>query len=301
MLKTINITKPLMIGVEDLFLNNNDQRRLDHPKVGGVILFKRNFKDKKQITALCDHIHQINPEIIIGIDQEGGRVQRLDNEEFSQLRNLYDIAKDYANNKEETILLVQNHAQIMSSELKTIGIDLCFAPVIDLYHQKSQIIFKRSFSDNPEVVIALSDIYVNEMKKNGIIPVLKHFPGHGSVILDTHKETVIDHRNLNDLEKTDLKPFIYHAKNLNAIMASHMLLPKIDKKIVSFSNEWLQTILREKYGFKGIIFSDDLGMNAALNEVSNKKDCVIECLNAGCDIAILGNDFDVIDHVLMDL
>ncbi|MCF6776869.1 beta-N-acetylhexosaminidase [Thiotrichales bacterium 19X7-9] len=298
-LNHLHFSGPLMIGIESTTLSPDDQRRLLHTKVGGVILFARNFISKSQITKLCNHIHQLKPELIIGIDQEGGRVQRLKGDGFSNLPSLYSIGKHYTKNPQKTIEQIINHAKMMATELQQCDIDLSFAPVVDLYHKDSQVIGERAFSDQAGIVTELSKYYINTMLEVGIIPVIKHFPGHGSVTLDTHKETVSDLRDLKTIEAYDLKPYFYHIEQTNTpIMASHILLPKIDTQIASFSKHWLQTYLRGQLNFKGLIFSDDLGMQAAINAAKGRFNCIETSIACGCDIAIIGNDFDMIDSHL---
>ncbi|MCF6767452.1 beta-N-acetylhexosaminidase [Thiotrichales bacterium 19S11-10] len=289
-----------MIGIESTSLTKSDIKRIKNQQVGGVILFNRNYQSKEQITLLCEQIHQIKRDIIIGVDQEGGRVQRLNDSDFTKLQSLYSIGKNYNNNKQETIKKITDHAKIMASELKACGIDLCFAPVIDLYDKNSPIIGERAFSDNPDTVITLSNYYIQAMHQVGIIPVIKHFPGHGQLHYDTHLETVTDSRSLNEIEKTDLKPFIYYLINSNIpVMASHILLPKVDQSITSFSSFWLKSYIKEKHQYHGLIFSDDLGMKAALNEAKKlKRSCISLALDNGCDIAIIGNNFNLIDEYL---
>ncbi|MCF6765283.1 beta-N-acetylhexosaminidase [Thiotrichales bacterium 19S3-7] len=292
---------PLMIGIESTTLNQNDIKRLLHKKTGGVILFARNVVSKDQIAKLCQSIHQLKPHLIIGIDQEGGRVQRLKGEGFTDLVSLYSIGQHYTRNPEKIIKKTIEHAQIMASELKQCHIDLCFAPVVDLYNKDSQVIAERAFSNNPEIVTELSKYYISTMLDVGIIPVIKHFPGHGLINLDSHKDTVIDKRSFEQLTQADLKPYIYHIQHTHVpIMASHILLPKIDAQITSFSNYWLKSYLRQQLKFNGLIFSDDLGMQAAINAANGRLNCIKMALDNGCDVAIIGNDFEMIDNYLFD-
>jgi beta-N-acetylhexosaminidase len=275
----------LMIDIEGAALSSNDIKLIENPHVGGLILFERNFVSKNQLIDLCAQIKSVKKNILISIDQEGGRVQRL-RQEFTNLpsmQTLGDIADKTKNRS-----LLNDVGWLMASELIATGIDISFAPVIDADRQTSSIIGCRSFSETPEKVSQFAHEFINGMNKAGMQATGKHFPGHGSIEEDSHLTLPIDNRSLAQLMDHDLIPYFDLKDELGAIMCAHILFPKIDKTSAGFSPYWIQEILKKKIGFKGVIFSDDLSMKGASG--FSYVDRVRISLDAGCDMVLICNN-----------
>jgi len=276
----------IICGIASTQLTNDEVQVLSHPLVCGVILFKRNYKDYFQLKNLVSDLKkQFGDDFLICVDQEGGRVIRFD-KPFSQLPPLGELSQCNQSNPDLAKSFAHVHAWLMASELLSIDIDLSFSPVLDI-DNGSNVIGDRAFSSCPDEVIELSDYYCRSMHDAGMKTTAKHFPGHGTVVADSHFDLPIDDRSFEDIEELDLKPFIQLIKNnqIDAVMMSHVIYPQACDQAAGYSKYWCQDILREKYGFKGIIISDDLGMKAA--------DCVGDvharyqaCVDSGCDIAL---------------
>lgn len=276
----------IICGIESTKLNNKEVEILKHPLVCGVILFKRNFKDYYQLKNLVDDIKsKFGRDFIISVDQEGGRVRRFDLP-FTRLPPLADLNKAYKQDKDLGKTMSHVHAWLMACELLSINIDMSFAPVLDI-DNGSNVIGDRAFANNPNEVIELANFYCRAMHDAGMKTTAKHFPGHGTVVADSHFDLPIDERSFAEIEKLDLQPFIQliKANQIDAIMMSHVIYSQCCDQAAGYSKYWCHDILRDKYGFKGIIISDDLGMKAA--------DCVGDvharykaCVDSGCDIAL---------------
>lgn len=276
----------IICGIASTKLSQEEIEILVHPLVCGVILFKRNFKDYYQLKSLAaDLKHRYGQDFLICVDQEGGRVIRFD-QPFSQLPPLAELSKCKQSSPDLAKSFAHVHAWLMASELLSIDIDLSFAPVLDI-DNGSNVIGDRAFSNCPDEVIELGDYYCRAMHDAGMKTTAKHFPGHGTVVADSHFDLPIDDRCFGDIEALDLKPFIelIKANQIDAVMMSHVIYPQACDQAAGYSKYWCQDILRDKYGFKGVIISDDLGMKAA--------DCVGDvharyqaCVDSGCDIAL---------------
>jgi len=287
-----------MIDIEGTELTAEERERLQHPKVGGVILFSRNFESPIQMERLVKELHGLRrPRLITAVDQEGGRVQRFKRglTSLPPMRRLGDI---YDENPSRAKRLADLCGWLLATELRAMDVDVSFAPVLDLDHGVSQVIGDRAFHSDPEVIALLAHYFANGMKSAGMGCVGKHFPGHGGVEEDSHHELPKDMRTLEELEAGDLIPFkkmIYY--DIPGIMTSHVLFPKIDSIPVTFSHIWLQDILRKKMGFQGVIFSDDLTMEAAQGAGSMAERASM-ALAAGCDMVLVCNNPKAADEVL---
>jgi beta-N-acetylhexosaminidase len=280
--------RPLIIDLDGLELSAVEKDLLRHPKIGGVILFSRNYHDKNQLRYLIYSIKKLNADLFITVDHEGGRVQRFQNE-FTKLLALEDLGKLYAQNL-ANIEVIKQHAKTLAKELHEVDVDFSLAPVLDVNWGLNTAIGNRSFSSNPTVVANLGAVYIDELHHNHMLAVAKHFPGHGSVRNDTHTASAVDMRDYATIANSDLLPFIEALKhNLDAIMVSHVIYATIDKLPTCFSAVWLQQILRQKLNFNGIIFSDDLSMYAA-RQYGNSGECAKLALDAGCDMVLLCNN-----------
>lgn len=278
----------LMIDIEGPFLNQEDIELIGSPHVGGLILFERNFLDRNQITDLCFEIKSKKPEIIIAVDQEGGRVQRF-KKGFSQIPPMQRLGDLVSYDKHAGLDLCKNAGWLIASELIASGIDLSFSPVLDLDQDLSSIIGDRAFSDQIDIVIECARAFIFGMNEAGMACVGKHFPGHGSISEDSHLEKPIDRRALNEIEKKDLIPFKELINNLDGIMTAHILFPDVDERITTFSKIWIKQILREQMKFEGMIFSDDLSMEGT-NEFKSFYDKTKNAIISGCEMILICNN-----------
>ena len=278
----------LMIDIEGPFLNQEDIELIGSPHVGGLILFERNFLDRNQITDLCFEIKSKKPEIIIAVDQEGGRVQRF-KKGFSQIPPMQRLGDLVSYDKYAGLDLCKNAGWLIASELIASGIDLSFSPVLDLDQDLSSIIGDRAFSDQIDIVIECARAFIFGMNEAGMACVGKHFPGHGSISEDSHLEKPIDRRALNEIENKDLIPFKELINNLDGIMTAHILFPDVDERITTFSKIWIKQILREQMKFEGMIFSDDLSMEGT-NEFKSFYDKTKNAIISGCEMVLICNN-----------
>jgi beta-N-acetylhexosaminidase len=281
---------PLMVDVEGLELSYEDRRLLLKPVVGGVILFSRNFHSLDQLEVLVEQIHQLrSPPLIIAVDQEGGRVQRF-KDGFTILPAMRRFGEIYDHNPEMAIHLTKDCGWLMASEIRSTGIDISFAPVLDLDKGISTIIGARAFHSDPGVVGLLGKAFVNGMNEAGMQATGKHFPGHGSIAADSHIAMPVDERSLQEIEQEDLYPFKYLINSgIHALMIAHVIYPNADTNAAGFSSFWIKDILREQLGFQGAIFSDDLSMEGAVI-AGNYIQRAHSSLKAGCDMILVCNN-----------
>lgn len=279
----------LIIDIAGTELTQEDRQVLQQAEVGGIILFARNVESPEQVRALCDNIHQLHSDIIIGVDQEGGRVARL-RKGFTPLPPMGKLGDLFNNNPCLALSLAYDCGYLMASEVMSVGIDISFAPVLDI-QGISKVIGDRSFHARVEAIVALSTQFMRGMKAAGMATTGKHFPGHGSIAPDSHVADAIDERSLEQIKQVDLQPFIQCAPWLDALMPAHVIFSQIDDKPAGFSKVWLQEIARKEMGFNGVLFSDDLSMKAA-HVAGDAGARVKAALMAGCDMALVCNDRD---------
>ena len=283
---TQNLFGRLMISIDGMTLSSSDKDLIRNRHVGGIILFTRNFHSQPQIEELCSEIKNIKNNIIIAVDQEGGRVQRF-NGEYTQLPSMQVLGNYCISNNNYSF--ASDVGWLMSLELIASGVDISFAPVLDVDRNTSSIIGNRSFSNKPQNVVEIASHFIQGMNEAGMQATGKHFPGHGGIKEDSHIAEPIDTRSHDDLIDNDLKPFIELKDKLSAVMTAHVTYPDIDNVCVSFSEIWLKNILQNNIGFNGVIFSDDLTMKGAGNISMAEK--AIKALNAGCDMVLVCNDY----------
>jgi beta-N-acetylhexosaminidase len=280
---------PLMVDVEGLTLSADDKRRLQHPLVGGVILFSRNYQDPVQLSALTQAISQLrHPPLPITVDHEGGRVQRF-REGFTRLPAMRTLGQRFAIDPlaaEDAAVAV---GLVLASELRAHGVDFSFTPVLDLDWGRSGVIGDRSFSQDPQIVSRLAAALIRGLARGGMGSCGKHFPGHGWVEADSHVAIPVDDRSMAEIE-IDMQP--YH------VMPAHVIYPVLDEQPAGFSPRWLAK-LRLECQFDGIIFSDDLSMEGA-----SVAGSIIERANAawdaGCDVLLVCNKPDFVDTLLTE-
>lgn len=280
----------LMLDLEGVALTAIEQELLQRPSVGGLILFSRNYVAVNQLRDLVAAIRECRPDILIAVDQEGGRVQRL-RDGFLRLPSLRAIAQTALADSPRTSEIATTCGWAMAAELLHYGIDFSFAPVLDLYQEQSPVIRERAFSDNSAEVIALARAYIEGMHQAGMAATGKHFPGHGTVAADSHFELPVDDRSFAEIAAQDYSTFAGCVDVLDAIMPAHVLYPQVDSHCAGFSTVWIQQILRDELGFDGVVFSDDLSMKAAHGVGSPQLRAEL-ALKAGCDMILVCNDRD---------
>lgn len=275
----------LIIGLAGTELAAHEHGRLTAPGVVGTILFSRNFRSREQVTALIDSIREVaGDDFLVCIDQEGGRVQRF-REGFTRLPPLAAIGKLYESDPVEAVNRAEEHAWIMASEMRAIGVDFSFAPVADL-ERGSAAIGNRAFHADPAIAAELVQAYVRGMHLGGMAAVLKHFPGHGSVKEDTHESVAVDSRGKDEILRDDLLPFVAGMEaRAEAVMAAHVKYPAVDDRPAGYSRIWIEEILRGELGFRGCVFGDDISM-AAAGGVGGIAARVAANLDAGCDLVL---------------
>ncbi|WP_104203557.1 beta-N-acetylhexosaminidase [Billgrantia saliphila] len=278
---------PVMLDLEGPRLLADERQLLKRPEVGGVILFGRNIESARQVRELCDTIRRVRPELLLAIDQEGGRVQRL-REGVTRLPAMGRIGRDFATSPEVTLRLCLDAGWLLGMEMAACGLDLSFAPVLDVDSGISSVIGDRSFASDPGAVAAMAGAFISGLHEAGMAAVGKHFPGHGGVAADSHLEQPVDERPLDALRRHDLIPFIELASRLDGVMPAHVTYPAFDARPAGFSTSWLG-LLRESLGFKGTIFSDDLGMAGAAF-AGSPGERARAALDAGCDMVLVCND-----------
>ncbi len=282
---------PILIGIPGTGLDEHSLEQLQHPAVGGVVLFSRNFSTVDQIQQLVSDIRACRePRLLIAIDQEGGRVQRL-RDGFTALPPLGALGAMWQQDQTMASDYAYRHGRVMAGEMLGLGIDLSFAPVLDL-DRGSCVIGDRSFSASIETVSDLGSHYLAGMHDAGMKTTGKHFPGHGSVQADSHVDDVLDGRDFETIEDTDLQPFIQLQYGLDALMIAHVVYPAVDELPAGYSNIWLQDILRDRLQYRGVIMSDDLGMHAAF-AVGDLRTRLYRCLDAGCELVLVCRPEDV--------
>jgi beta-N-acetylhexosaminidase len=276
----------LVIGVAGTELAPQERDWLQHDACAGVILFTRNFASRAQVAELSQAIREAAPRPqLVCVDQEGGRVQRF-RDGYSALPSLEGFGRAYASDPAAALELARQHAWLMASEVRASGVDLSFAPVVDL-GRGNRAIGDRAFSADPEVVAGFTRAYVRGMHDAGMAATLKHFPGHGSVLEDTHFDNAVDDRPLDEIRKLDLVPFVagIDAK-ADAVMMAHVVYPQVDPDPAGYSKRWIQDILRDEMGFRGVVFSDDIGMAAAFS-AGGIQSRIDAHLDAGCDVVLV--------------
>ncbi|HLX22152.1 MAG TPA: beta-N-acetylhexosaminidase [Usitatibacter sp.] len=292
---------PVMVDVAGLELTPDDIERLQHPQVGGVILFARNFAAPLQLIQLAHSIREIRtPHLVIAVDHEGGRVQRF-RHGFTTIPPMSELGKLWDRDPAQALAAARGCGFVIGSELQAHGVDFSFAPVLDVDYGESSVIGDRALHQDPNTIAVLAEALQAGLTAAGMASVGKHFPGHGYVRADSHHEVPVDDRTLTEITQRDLIPFQRMVRSgMGGVMPAHVIYPKVDAKPAGFSSVWLQRILREKLGFDGLVFSDDLSMEGA-STAGGVMARANAALNAGCDVVLLCNDPRAQDTMLEGL
>jgi beta-N-acetylhexosaminidase len=273
----------LMVDIAGTWLTAEDRHLLRQPEVAGLIIFARNIEHSRQVLELTRAIRALRPELILAVDQEGGRVQRL-RQGFVKLPAMRALA-----GKPQALALAEQCGWVMATQVLGVGLDLSFAPVLDLDHQRSAVVGTRAFEGDPQRATELAGAFIKGMNAAGMAACGKHFPGHGWAEADSHVAIPVDERSLEEIRARDLVPFAQLSRQLAAVMPAHVIYPQVDDQPAGFSRKWLQGILRTELGFDGVIFSDDLSM-AGAHVVGDAASRIQAALSAGCDMGLVCND-----------
>ena len=276
----------LLIGVSGHVLGARERDWLQHPACAGVVLFTRNFASRAQVADLVQAIRTAAPRPqLLCVDQEGGRVQRF-RDGYTPLPALRGFEALHQRDPQAARQLAREHAWLMASEIRATGLDLSFAPVVDLA-RGNRAIGNRAFAQDPQVVADFTRAYIAGMHEAGMVATLKHFPGHGSVLEDSHFDVVVDPRTLDELRAADLLPFAAGiAAGADAVMMAHVVYPQVAAEPAGYSSRWIEGVLRGELGFRGVVFSDDIGMVGA-ETAGGIKGRIDAHLDAGCDAVLV--------------
>lgn len=289
---------PVMLDVSGVELTPHDIELLQHPATGGVILFSRNFASRDQVHRLIAQIHEVRmPPLLVAVDQEGGRVQRF-REGFTRLPAPAKILRYCRGDLRHARQVAHELGWLMAAELRTVGVDFSFAPVLDIDYGVSEVIGDRAFSASVAEVAALGKSWMLGAREAGMISVGKHFPGHGAVVADSHLELPVDHRPSERIMHDDVAPFRQLIANgLEGIMPAHVIYDSCDAQLAGFSEYWLQRVLRDQLKFNGVIFSDDLSMQAT-SDTGGYPQRAQAAIRAGCDMVLVCNNPSAAREVL---
>ena len=291
---------PLIIDIAGLSLSKLDRQRLQHPLVGGLILFARNWQDRAQLSALCRSIKKLRADLLICVDHEGGRVQRFKTDGFTHLPAMRALGEmwlqDGQGGEGSGAMRASNAATacgyVLGAELRACGVDLSFTPVLDLDFGASGVIGDRAFGRDPRVVSLLAKSLMHGLLQSGMANCGKHFPGHGFVRADSHTDLPVDRRSLKAILADDAAPYGWLNTTLSSVMPAHVVYPKVDARPAGFSQRWLGDILRGQLGFGGAVVSDVLSMAGARvldGAPVSPAQAAVAALNAGCDLVLLCN------------
>ncbi len=283
---------PFVLDIAGTTLSKHDRRRLKHPLTGGLILFARNWVDRAQLTDLCAEIKSVRPDVLICVDHEGGRVQRFRTDGFTHLPPMRALGELWMKDAMAAQDAASACGHVLAAELRACGVDLSFAPVLDLDHGSSGVIGDRAFHRDARVATMLAKAVAHGMLRAGMAHCGKHFPGHGFAAADSHVAVPVDERSLKAILADDAAPYGWLSSTLTAVMPAHVVYPKVDGRPAGFSRRWLQDVLRGQLGFTGAVFSDDLSMEGARHldgGTLTYAEAAVEALEAGCDLVLLCN------------
>jgi beta-N-acetylhexosaminidase len=296
------ILGPLMVDIAGKTLTGEDQDVLRHPLVGGVILFTRNFDNAAQVEALVASIRAVrDPQLLVAVDYEGGRVQRFRDKGFTVLPPAGAFGRLYERDREQAKNMANVCGWMIGSELRGVGIDLCFAPVLDVSAGVSAVIGDRAYHADPEAITQLGASFMHGLRDAGMAATGKHFPGHGRVVEDSHESLPVDERSLQQIRDEDILPFRELIRQgLPSVMMAHIRFPQVDAQPASLSRRWIQDELRGQLGFDGVVFCDDLSMGGAAAMGSYPARARM-ALDAGCDMLPVCNNRAAVIELLEQL
>jgi beta-N-acetylhexosaminidase len=285
-----------------------DRRRLINPLTGGLILFARNWENRRQLTELVASIKKLRPDLLVCVDHEGGRVQRFRTDGFTALPAMRVLGEMWMRDPLAATDAATAAGHVLAAELRACGVDLSFTPVLDLDHGGSSIIGDRAFHRDARVTTLLAKSLMHGLLRAGMGNCGKHFPGHGFVEADSHVAVPVDKRSLKAILADDARPYEWLSTALTSVMPAHVIYPKVDGHPAGFSERWLKEILRGQLGFTGVIFSDDLSMEGARHlegGTLSYAEAAAVALNAGCDLVLLCNQSldgcEAVDELLAGL
>jgi len=289
---------PVVLDIAGTVLTDEDRARLLHRLTGGVILFSRNFESTSQLAELTDSIHRLrDPRLLVTVDHEGGRVQRF-REGFTALPPMRTLGQSWDRDRASAISIAADIGYLLASELRACGVDLSFAPVLDVDFGASGVIGNRAFHSDPQAIGQLAAGLIAGMNEAGMPCVGKHFPGHGFVPADSHFEVPVDRRPREEIERCDLAPYRHLAeRGLSAVMPAHVIYTGVDRMPAGYSSIWIKEILRRDVGFRGVVFSDDLSMEGA-SMAGGVVARAQAALGAGCDMVLVCNNPEAADRLL---
>ena len=311
---------PVVLDIAGTTLTADDRRRIKHPLVGGLVLFARNWVDRRQLTGLCAEVKALRPDLLVAVDHEGGRVQRFRGDGFTDLPPMRALGERWmqdlparrgggpGSGAMAACAAATATGYVLAAELRACGVDLSFAPVLDLDHGRSEVIGHRAFHRDPRVVTTLARSLMHGMLQAGMAHCGKHYPGHGWVRADSHVAVPVDERPLARILADDARPYEWLGTLLSAVMPAHVVYRRVDTRPAGFSERWLKDILRGQLGFAGAVFSDDLSMEGARaidGATLGYGEAAALALAAGCDLVLLCNQSldggQAIDALLEDL
>jgi len=246
---------PIVLDIAGTTLNAEDRRRLKHPLTGGLIFFGRNWQDRRQLTELTAEIKSIRPDVLICVDHEGGRVQRFKTDGFTPVPPMRALGQRWMRDARGApgsgALAALNAAAacgyVLGAELRACGLDLTFAPVLDLDHGGSTVIGDRALHRDPRVVSALAQAVAHGLRRAGMQHCGKHFPGHGFVRADSHTDVPVDGRSLKAILADDALPYAALSATLSSVMPAHVIYPKVDRRPAGFPAVGCATFCAEKW------------------------------------------------------
>lgn len=286
----------LITDIAGPVLSATEKSWLKNPLLGGVILFTRHFQSKAQLIDLVGEIKHINPNLILTVDHEGGRVQRF-RQGFSNVTSMGALGDLYQTQPNTALNAAEFSAIVLAYELLEVGIDLTYAPVLDINYLRNTVIGDRAFGQNPQDIISLASRFISGLKKMQFAVVAKHFPGHGWVNLDSHVACPVDERSFDEIRQSDMQPFIQLIDEIDWMMPAHVVYEKVDDEPAGFSQKWLQGVLKQSMSFRGHIVSDDLSMQGAAVK-GGYRGRSQAALQAGCDILLACNSSEASVEIL---
>jgi beta-N-acetylhexosaminidase len=291
---------PVVVDVAGTRLTAADRHRLRHPLVGMCILFSRNFESAAQLAELCAEIHALRtPPLLIAVDHEGGRVQRF-RRDFTHLPAMAELGRCWDRDVLGACRAARAAGFVLGAELRAMGVDLSFTPVLDLDWGRSAVIGDRALHADARVVTLLAGQLAHGLALSGMSNCGKHFPGHGWAAADSHVALPVDERPLARILEADALPYASLGLALDAVMPAHVVYPQVDAQPAGFSRRWIEQILRANLGFTGAVFSDDLSM-AGARAAGDVLQAARAALAAGCDLVLVCNDEAAADRVLQGL